>query len=232
MDIKKLSIIIPVYNEKNTICALLSSVEKVDLPAIKKEIIIIDDGSTDGIADIIRYYFNHHILIFHAKNEGKGSAVKKGLKRATGDAVIIQDADLEYNPNDYSSLLKPIIANKADVVYGSRFMDNKKYRAFHFWHYFGNKILTGMSNMTTGLNLTDMETCYKVFNRKAADFIKNKLTSKRFGIEPEITALLAKGNFCFHEVKISYFSRTFREGKKIGWRDGIAALWHILKFSF
>lgn len=231
MEIKKLSIIIPVYNEKNTIRALLNLIEEVDLP-IEKEIIIIDDCSMDGTTDIIGAYFDRYTLIFHAKNEGKGSAVRKGLKKATGDVIIIQDADLEYDPGDYSSLLAPIIENRADVVYGSRFLDNKLYRALHFWHYFGNRALTNLSNIATKLNLTDMETCYKVLNRKAVEFIKDKLTSKRFGIEPEITALLAKGGFRFYEVGISYRGRTRQEGKKIGWRDGIATLWHILKFSF
>ncbi|MFC1613125.1 glycosyltransferase family 2 protein [Patescibacteria group bacterium] len=224
-----LSIIIPVYNEKNTILKLLSLVEQVDLGEIKKEIIIIDDGSTDGTRDILKNLKDKHKIIFNEKNQGKGSAVKTGFLNATGDILIIQDADLEYDPNEYINVINPIINNQADVVYGSRFSTQKARRVLYFWHFLGNKLLTTFSNILTNLNLTDMETCYKAFNRKAIDKIKHKIKSKRFGIEPEITALVAKNNLIIFEVGISYFGRTYEQGKKIGWKDGVSAIWHIIK---
>lgn len=228
---KILSIIIPAYNEKNTISELLSLVEKVNLPGIKKEIIVIDDCSTDGTREILQSLKDTYVIIFKEKNEGKGAALKQGFIAAKGDFIIIQDADLEYNPEEYVNMLKPIIDGKADVVYGSRFMGDKPHRVMYFWHYAGNKFLTILSNIFTNLNLSDMETCYKAFNRLAVDKIKDKLTAKRFGIEPEITALVAKNNLNVYEVGISYFGRTYQNGKKIGWKDGLSAIWHILKFN-
>jgi len=227
---KKLSIIIPVYNEVNTINNLIKLVENVSFPEIEKEIIVIDDKSTDGTREILNS-FNKYKIIFKEKNEGKGAAVKIGMQEATGDMLIIQDADLEYNPNQYPEILKPIIEDNADVVYGSRFISSKPHRVLYFWHYVGNKILTSFSNILTNLTFTDIETCYKAFNRKSIDFLKDKLTSKRFGVEPEITALVAKGKFRIYEVGISYFGRTYEEGKKINWKDGLAAFWHIVKYN-
>ncbi len=228
---KILSIIIPVYNEKNTVSELLSLVEKVNLSGIKKEIIVIDDCSTDGTREILQNLKNKYIIIFKEKNEGKGAALKQGFMAAKGDFIIIQDADLEYNPEEYINMLNPIIDGKADVVYGSRFVSDKPHRIMYFWHYVGNKFLTTLSNIFTNLNLSDMETCYKAFNRRALDKIKDRLTAKRFGIEPEITALVAKNNLRIYEVGISYFGRTYQNGKKIGWKDGLSAIWHILKFN-
>lgn len=228
---KKLSIIIPVYNEINTLDNLLKLVEQVSLPEIEKEIIIIDDKSTDGTREMLNSFSAGYKIIYKEKNEGKGAAVKIGMREATGDILIIQDADLEYNPNQYPEILKPIIEDKADVVYGSRFISSKPHRVLYFWHYVGNRMLTTFSNILTNLTFTDIETCYKVFNRGAVNYIKDKLTSKRFGIEPEITALVAKGKFRIYEVGISYFGRTYEEGKKISWQDGLAAIWHIIKFN-
>ncbi|MFA5066331.1 MAG: glycosyltransferase family 2 protein [Dehalococcoidia bacterium] len=227
----KLSVIIPVYNEQKTIVELLRQVEAAPLANIEKEIIIIDDGSTDGTRDIISGLKDKYAVILKDKNEGKGSAIKRGLNAATGDLLIIQDADLEYNPQEYSEILGPIIDGHADVVYGSRFITSKPHRVFFFWHYLGNTFLTVFSNIMSNLTLTDMETCYKAFNRPVVDYLKTRLTAKRFGVEPEITALIARGKFRIYEVGISYAGRTYEEGKKIGWKDGWAAIWYIIKFN-
>jgi glycosyltransferase involved in cell wall biosynthesis len=228
---KILSVIVPAYNEKNTIDKLLGLVEEVKIAGIKKEIIIIDDFSTDGTREILDGLKNKYKIIFKDKNGGKGSAIREGFNAATGDFIIIQDADMEYDPNEYINVITPLVNGKADVVYGSRFMGDKPHRVLYFWHYIGNKILTTFSNMLTNLNLTDMETCYKAFSRHALDKIKNKIVSNRFGIEPEITALVAKNKLRIYEVGISYYGRTYEEGKKIGWKDGFSAIWCIIKFN-
>lgn len=228
----KLSIIIPVYNEKNTIQEIIKRVESAPLPGIEKEVIIIDDKSTDGTAEILHALTGKYKIIFKDKNAGKGAAVVAGMKAATGDLAIIQDADLEYDPSEYEIVLAPILKGQADVVYGSRFWGNHPHRVLYFWHLVGNKLLTLFSNMMTNMTLTDMETCYKAFNRRALDYIKDKITSERFGIEPEITALLAKNKeLVIYEVGISYFGRTYADGKKINWKDGISAIWCIIKFN-
>ena len=228
---KKLSIIIPVYNEKNTINKLLKLVESVELPDIEKEIIIIDDKSTDGTRDILKMLTDQYKVILKDENGGKGSAITLGFKEATGDILIIQDADLEYDPKEYIDVLSPILENKADVVYGSRFISSKPHRVLYFWHSVGNRVLTTFSNMLTNLTLTDMETCYKAFNRQAIDYLKDRLSAQKFGIEPQITALVSKGKFRIYEVGISYYGRTYEEGKKINWKDGIAAFWNIIKYN-
>lgn len=227
---KKLSIIIPVFNEEKTLLEVVRRVSSVPIEDnFTKEIIIVDDASTDSSKGIIMSLPSNIVKLFNECNQGKGFSITRGLKVATGDVVVIQDADLEYDPKDYGILLSPIIDGKADVVYGSRLVTNQPHRVLFFWHYLGNKFLTLLSNIFTNLNLTDMETGYKMFSRFVVDDIKDKLTSKRFGIEPEITALVKK--FRVYEVGISYSGRTYAEGKKIGWKDGFSALWCIVKFN-
>ncbi|QQG46195.1 MAG: glycosyltransferase family 2 protein [Candidatus Niyogibacteria bacterium] len=227
---KTLSIIIPAYNEKKTISEIIRQVQGVFLEGIEKEIIVVDDGSTDGTRDILKTIPGIK-YIFHEENRGKGGAVKTGFQAALGDILLIQDADLEYDPNEYGRLLGPILSGRADVVYGSRFVGGNPHRVLFVFHYLGNRFLTILSNIFTGLNLSDMETCYKVFSKEAADSIKDKIKSKKFGIEPELTARVAKGKWRVYEVGISYYGRTYEDGKKINWRDGAAAIFHIIRFN-
>ena len=225
----KLSVIIPVYNEKNTVHKIIRQVLDVELE-MEKEIILIDDGSTDGTRDILENLEYPNVKVkLHEKNQGKGAALRTGFSLATGDFVIIQDADLEYDPREYPILLTPLLDGRADAVYGSRFLGGP-HRVLFFWHYIGNKMLTTFSNMLSNLNLTDMETCYKVFRKETLD--KLTLKSKRFGIEPEITLKLAKQKCRIYEVPISYSGRDYTEGKKIGWKDGVAAIYHLIRFKF
>jgi len=225
----KLSIVIPVFNEVKTIEEILRRVQSVDA-GLDKEIVVVDDGSTDGTRQILERLHSPSLKVFfHQKNTGKGGALHTGFAEARGDIVLIQDADLEYNPREYQKLLEPILDGRADVVYGSRFLGGP-HRVLFFWHYVGNRILTTFSNMLSNLNLTDMETCYKVFRKDVLQQIK--LTSKRFGFEPEITIKLAKLKCRFYEVPISYSGRDYAEGKKIGWKDGLAALFHLIRFRF
>ena len=224
----KLSIVVPIYNEKETLHKILSRVEATE---VDKEILLIDDFSTDGTRDILKEYEDRegYRVLYHEKNKGKGAALRTGFKNISGEIVIIQDADLEYNPEDYGILLEPILNGRADVVYGSRFLGGP-HRVLFFWHSVGNKFLTMVSNMLTNLNLTDMETGYKVFTKQVLDSITFKCN--RFGFEPEFTHKVAKRKFRIYEVPISYNGRDYSEGKKITWRDGFAALWFIFKFRF
>ncbi len=222
----KLSVVIPVYNERNTILEILQHVQEVSL---SKEIIVIDDGSTDGTRDILQGIPSSEDMkiIFQPCNMGKGAALRRGFEAVTGDIVVIQDADLEYDPSEYPVLIQPILENKADVVYGSRFLSGP-HRVLFFWHSVGNKLLTTFSNMLTDLNLTDMETCYKVFR---ANILKRiQMRENRFGFEPEFTAKVAKARYRVYEVPISYSGRDYAEGKKISWKDGVAAIYFILKY--
>jgi glycosyltransferase involved in cell wall biosynthesis len=222
-----ISVIIPVYNEKHTITAILDRVKAV---AIEKEIIVVDDFSTDGTRERLGSLADDTVKVFyHEKNRGKGAALRTGFSKATNDIVIIQDADLEYDPEEYHKLIKPILDGKADVVYGSRFMGSEPHRVSFFWHMVGNKLLTFFSNMLTNLSLTDMETCYKVFKREVIQTIT--IEENRFGFEPEITAKLAKRDLRIYEVGISYAGRSYKEGKKINWRDGFSAIRCILKYN-
>lgn len=223
----KLSVIIPIYNEKDTIREILEQVRAVE---IDKEIILVDDYSSDGTRDILTGFADETTRVyFHDQNRGKGAALRTGFSFATGDIVIIQDADLEYDPKQYPKLLQPILEGKADVVYGSRFVTGDYRRVLYFWHMLGNTFLTLLSNMLTNLNLTDMETCYKVFRRDVLERIA--IEENRFGFEPEITAKISKLDVRIYEVGISYSGRTYKEGKKIGWKDGVSAIRCILKYN-
>jgi glycosyltransferase involved in cell wall biosynthesis len=222
-----LSVVVPCYNEETTIKQLLSRV--LD-SAYTAEVIVVDDGSTDGTAEIAGSFGDPRIVLLRqSHNQGKGAALRRGLQAATRDFVLIQDADLEYDPAEYGELLEPLISGRADVVFGSRFLGNRAHRVLYFWHSVGNRILTTASNAFTNLNLTDMETCYKAFRREVAQSLD--LRENRFGIEPEITAKVAKGGWRVYEVGISYSGRTYAEGKKIGWRDGFQAARCIVRYS-
>ena len=226
----KLSVVIPCYNEVRTIRNIVDRVRAA--PVAEKEIIIVDDCSRDGTRDLLRTEITPLVdqILYHEVNQGKGAALRTGFRAATGDVVIVQDADLEYDPEEYPNLLKPIVEGKADVVFGSRFAGGQPHRVVYFWHMVGNKFLTLLSNMATNINLTDMETCYKVFRREVIRQIA--IEENRFGFEPEITAKVAKLGVPIYEVGISYYGRTYAEGKKIGWRDGFRALWAIFKYNF
>ncbi len=229
----KLSVVIPVFNEAPTVEALLKRVFEAPLPdGVELEVVVVDDSSTDGTQQLLKdlkasgefdfAYFEHSI------NQGKGAGLRTGFSKVTGDIVLVQDADLEYHPREYPTLLQPILDGEADVVYGSRFLGGPQ-RVLFFWHYVGNRLLTLMSNMFTDLNLSDMETCYKVFRREVLD--KLNLQSNRFAVEPEITAKIAKQKVRIFEVPISYYGRTYAEGKKIGWKDGFAAILAIVRYN-
>jgi glycosyltransferase involved in cell wall biosynthesis len=226
----KISVIMPVYNERATLRAVVERVLSVS--NMNLELICVDDGSKDNsreiLAELQKKYPQIRVFL-QPQNMGKGAALHRGIQEATGDFVLIQDADLEYDPSDYPLLLEPLIQNKADVVYGSRFLGGAPHRVLYFWHSVGNKILTLISNCLTNINLTDMETCYKAFRREVIQSIP--LEEKRFGFEPEITVKVAKRQLRIYEVGISYWGRTYEEGKKIGWKDGVRALWVMLKYS-
>ncbi|MEW5901610.1 MAG: glycosyltransferase family 2 protein [Acidobacteriota bacterium] len=225
----KLSVIIPVYNEKQTIAEILRRIEAVSVD-LEKEIIVVDDGSTDGTREVVAGLSSPGIkIIHHDQNKGKGAALRTGFAQAEGAIILVQDSDLEYDPGEYPKLLEPILDGRADAVYGSRFLGGP-HRVLYFWHYVGNKLLTTFANVLCNLNLTDMETGFKVFKRDLLQRIT--LKSQRFGFEPEITVKLAKLKCRIYEVPISYSGRDYSEGKKIGWRDGLAALFHLIRFRF
>ena len=244
----KLSVVMPVYNERATLREILRRVRSVPIP---KEIVVVEDCSTDGTREMLREIEQEHRarveqtgsevdengvlnelrVFYHEENQGKGAALKTGFLHVTGDIVIVQDADLEYDPAEYPMLIQPILDGRADVVYGSRFI-GETHRVLFFWHYVGNKVLTTISNMFTNLNLTDMETCYKVFKREVIEDIAPTLKSKRFGIEPELTAKVARRGLRVYELPISYSGRDYSEGKKISWKDAFPALWSIIRFAF
>jgi glycosyltransferase involved in cell wall biosynthesis len=231
-----ISVVVPVYNERDTIRELVERVRNVP---IRKEIVLVDDRSTDGSREVLAGLEetfggdpdNAIRIEYHEKNRGKGAALRTGFGLARGDVILVQDADLEYDPSEYPRLLQPIVEKKADVVYGSRFLGDQPHRVLYYWHYLGNKFLTTLSNCFTNLNLTDMETCYKVFRREVIQDVLPSLRQERFGFEPEITARIARRRFRIYELSISYFGRTYEQGKKIGWRDGLTALWCIVRYG-
>ena len=225
----RLSIVIPCYNEIATIRELVTRVKAA--PIEDKEVIIVDDASTDGTRDVLKNEIEAHVakVLYHEKNMGKGAALRSGFRVATGDVVVVQDADLEYDPRELPMLLEPIAAGKADVVFGSRFMGGRPHRVVYFWHMVGNRFLTLLSNMFTNINLTDMETCYKMFRREVIQSFD--INENRFGFEPEITAKVARKGCRIYEVGISYYGRTYAEGKKINWKDGVRAIHAIVKYN-
>jgi glycosyltransferase involved in cell wall biosynthesis len=231
-----LSVVVPVYNERATLPEVVQRIAAVPL---RKEIVLVDDCSTDGSRDVltaIRDGFqddpdNRIVVLFHDQNRGKGAALRTGFSKVSGDVVIVQDADLEYDPGEYPRLLQPIVEDRCDVVFGSRFLGDHPHRVLYFWHYLGNKVLTTLSNCFTNLNLTDMETCYKVFTRAALADVLPTLRQDRFGFEPEITAKIARRRYRVYELSISYSGRTYEEGKKIGWKDGVKAVWCIVRYG-
>jgi glycosyltransferase involved in cell wall biosynthesis len=229
---QKLSIVIPVYNEHKLLPVILARVEAVALPGgLAREIVLVDDCSTDGTTDLVRQFQKDRPdwnITFHEKNQGKGAALRTGFQKATGDIILVQDADLEYDPSEYPDLLKPILDGKADVVFGSRFLGHS-HRVLYYWHYLGNKLLTTWSNMLSNLNLTDMECCYKLF--RAQTLRQVTVQENRFGFEPEITAKMAKIRARIFEVPVSYAGRTYEEGKKINWKDGFSAIRCLLKYN-
>jgi glycosyltransferase involved in cell wall biosynthesis len=228
----KLSIVIPVYNEANTIREIVRRVVAVEMP-MEKELVLVDDCSVDGSRDVLKEFQAQHPdwkVCFHDINKGKGAALRTGFAAATGDLVVVQDADLEYDPHDIVALLGPVLSGHADVVFGSRFLGGGPHRVVYFWHSVGNRLLTLLSNMMTDLNLTDMEVCYKLFRREVLKPIVIK--EDRFGFEVEITAKVARGRWRIYEVPVAYYGRSYTEGKKITWRDGVRALWCILKYRF
>lgn len=232
-----LSVVIPVYNERAT---LLELVDRVRAVPIRKQIVLVDDGSQDGTRDLLEALkadpredsLNAVKVVFHDQNRGKGAALRTGFHEATGQCVIVQDADQEYDPSEFPRLLQPLVDGKADVVYGSRFLGDYSHRVLYYWHYLGNRFLTTLSNCFTNLNLTDMETCYKVFRTDVLKEILPTLKQDRFGFEPEITAKIARRHLRIYELSISYSGRTYDQGKKIGWRDGFQALWCIVRYAF
>lgn len=232
-QLKLLSILIPVYNEAQTIIQVLDLVSQAPTAGLDRELIIVDDGSTDGTAQVLQHLDTAKYqakIYFHQHNQGKGAALKTAQTHATGDIILIQDADLEYNPKEYVELLQPILDGKADVVYGSRLSGGKVTRAFHFWHYLGNKFLSLLTNLLYDCTITDMETCYKVF--KSDVFKRVDIKSKRFEFEPEITAKVLRQKVRIYEMPISYFGRDYSQGKKITWKDGFGAVWALLRYRF
>jgi glycosyltransferase involved in cell wall biosynthesis len=226
----RLSVVVPCYNEQHTIREIVRRIKEVPIP---KEIIIIDDASGDGTRAVLKQMEGEPDvrILYHEQNRGKGAALKTGFAHATGDVVLVQDADLEYDPVEYPRLIQPIVEGRADAVFGSRFLGDRSHRVLYYWHYLGNQFLTLLSNAFTNLNLTDMETCYKVFRRELIAEVTPTLKQDRFGIEPELTAKIARRNARIYEIAISYSGRTYKEGKKIGWKDGVKALWCILRYS-
>jgi glycosyltransferase involved in cell wall biosynthesis len=227
----KLSIVVPVYNEERTVATVVAAVLAAPLPdGVERELVIVDDGSTDGTARALAACAGDPRIrvIFQEVNRGKGAALRRGFAEATGDFVVVQDADLEYDPRDYGKLLGPVLDGRADVVFGSRFIGSDAHRVLFFWHMVGNRVLTLLSNMTTNLNLTDMETCYKLFRTDVLRHVR--IEEDRFGFEPEVTAKVARLGLRIYEVGIGYSGRTYEEGKKIGWKDGVRAIWCIFKY--